>query len=212
VNSGSAAALWLLDIGGLESASVDSFAARLGASEAARYARFARPLRQRQFLLGRMLLRHAVGALLGVPPATVGALEQPGRAPRLLLADAARAIPFFSLSHSGHWVACAVSADTPLGLDIEVMDASRDVSALAAAAFDAGQCAALAGLPDAARVPAFYRLWSETEARHKLGPLGPNSAPVCVGVPHESLSIVLCSAAPLSAAPEVLIVSPSVLV
>lgn len=203
--------LWLVDIGALEAASIDSFAARLGAGEAARYARFARPLRQRQFLLGRMLLRHAVGTLLGVPAVTVGALEQPGQAPRLLLADAASAAPFFSLSHSGDWVACAVSRDTPLGLDIEVMDASRDVSALAALAFDAGQCASLAGLPDAARVPAFYRLWSETEARHKLGPLGPNPAPVCIGVPHESLSIVLCSAAPLSASPEVVTVSAAVL-
>jgi 4'-phosphopantetheinyl transferase len=210
VNSGRVT-LWLIDIGALDAASIDSFAARLGAGEAARYARFARPLRQRQFLLGRMLLRHAIGALLGVPAAAVGALEQPGQAPRVVLADAARAPPCFSLSHSGHWVACAVSADTPLGLDIEVMDASRDVSALAAAAFDAGQCESLAGLPDAARVPAFYRLWCETEARHKLGPLGPNSAPVCVGVPHESLSIVLCSAAPLSAAPEVVTVSPAAL-
>jgi 4'-phosphopantetheinyl transferase len=212
VSSGPGAALWLVDIGGLEAASVDSFAARLDDGEAARYARFARPLRRRQFLLGRMLLRHAVGALLGVPAATVGAFEQPGQAPRLRLADAARAIPFFSLSHSADWVACAVSADAPLGLDIEVMDAARDVRALAAAAFDAGQCESLAGLPDAARVPAFYRLWCEMEARHKLGPLGPNAAPVCVGVPHESLSIALCSAAPLSAAPEVVTVAPAALV
>lgn len=157
VNSGPAAALWLLDIGGVDEVAVDSFAARLGASEAARYARFVRPLRRRQFLLGRMLLRHAVGALLGVPAATVGAVEQPGRAPRLLLADAARAVPFFSLSHSGNWAACAVGVDTPLGLDIEVMDAARDVMALAGAAFGASQGDWLASLPEAARAPAFYR-------------------------------------------------------
>lgn len=208
MNGRAGAVLWLVDIGGVDEVAMDAFAARLGASEAARYARFARPLRRRQFLFGRMLLRHAVGALLGVPAATVGALEQPGQAPRLLLADVARAIPFFSLSHSGDWVACAVSVDAPLGLDIEVMDAARDVLALAAASFDPAESDWLAGLPDAARAPAFYRLWSEAEARHKLGPC---AAPVCVGLPHESLSIVLCSAAPLSAAPEVLTLAPAAL-
>jgi 4'-phosphopantetheinyl transferase len=202
----------LVNMASLSEVDTCLFAARLSASEGARYARFARPLRQRQFLLGRMLLRHAVGALLDVPAATVGALEEPGQAPRLTLADAARPVPFFSLSHSADWVACAVSRDTPLGLDIESMDVTRDVLALAAAAFDTAESESLAALPEGARAPAFYRRWSEMEACHKLGPPGPNSAPVCVTVPHESLSIVLCSAAPLAAAPELVIVAPAALV
>jgi 4'-phosphopantetheinyl transferase len=113
----------------------------------------------------------------------------------LALADGAPA-PFFSLSHSGRWVACALSADTPLGLDIEMLDSGRDVLALAAQAFGAGAASRLAALPPAARSGAFYRLWSEREALYKLGDC---PAPACVSLAHADLSIVLCSAQPLAA-------------
>ncbi len=137
------AVIWLVDAG------------RLG--EALRHGRFLRRERQRQFLVGRLLLRQADGQLLGVAPHTLRLGERPGRAPHLALADATLAVPFFSLSHSGPWVACAVSADTALGLDIEMLDSARDLLALAEQAFGAASAAALAALPDLARVPHFYQ-------------------------------------------------------
>lgn len=195
---GARARIWLADAAGPADEALASYHARLSISEALRYRRLVRPRRQRQFLTGHMLLRHAAGALLGVPAGMVSLVERPGQAPGLVLDDAVLAVPFFSLSHSGDWVACAVSADTPLGLDIEVLNPARDLPSLAGHAFDAGACAGLAQLADGERVAAFYHLWSEKEARYKLGQC---AAPSCISLPHESLSIVLCSALPLSAAP-----------
>ena len=195
---GASACIWLADAAGSTDKELASYHARLSVSEALRYRRFVRPRRQRQFLAGRMLLRQAAGALLGVPAGMLSLIERPGQAPALLLADASLAVPFFSLSHSGGWVACAVSADTPLGLDIEVLNPARDLLSLAGQAFDAGEIAWLSQLPGDERVAAFYRLWSGKEARYKLGQC---AAPSCISLPHESLSIVLCSALPLSAAP-----------
>ena len=103
----------------------------------------------------------------------------------------------FSLSHSGHWVACAVSATTRLGLDVELIDASRNIDELAAQAFDAERQAWLAARPASDRPRDFYRMWSAAEARFKLG------APVAHEsyLPHPELSIVLCGAQPLAHEP-----------
>lgn len=186
--------IWLLDSRSLDPAQLGQYETWLGPAETARYARFARPLRRRQFLLGRALLRVAMGNLLDMPPAAIVLEERPGQAPLLLSPkDGA----YFSISHSGCWVACALSTESPLGLDIEVCDPRRDVLALARQAFGADVAAELEGMPLAARLAAFYRRWSAAEARYKLG----MDAGACVTLPHAELSIVLCSAAPLAQAP-----------
>lgn len=188
------AAIWLLDSRCIDPAQQTQYEAWLGAGEAARHARFVRPQRQRQFLLGRALLRVAMGKLLGVAPAAIALEERPGQAPRLLSpADG----PHFSIAHSGHWVACALSVTTPLGLDIEMRDPRRDVLALARQAFGAAVAAELEQLPLEQGRAAFYRRWSEAEARYKLG----REAASCVALDHAELAIVLCCAAPLAQAP-----------
>lgn len=183
--------IWLLDGRVVADAVLQSGAGWLGAGEAARYAAFKRPLRQRQFLLGRTLLRRALGALLDCPPQDIVLEERPGNAPRL--ASHCSAAPGFSISHSGPWVACAVSRDSRLGLDIEVMDGTRDLDALAAQAFGGAEQAWLAAQPPASRVRDFYRLWCELEARIKLEP----ARGACSWLQHEELAIVLCSEQPL---------------
>jgi 4'-phosphopantetheinyl transferase len=188
------ASIWLLDSRSIDLAQIRQYETWLGPAEAARYARFARPLRRRQFLLGRALLRAAMGRMLGLPPAAIVLAECPGQAPQLLAPAGA---PYFSISHSGHWIACALSGTTRLGLDIELCDARRDVLALAHQAFGAAVAAGLEKLPPEERRAAFYRRWSEAEARYKLG----LDAAACVSVAHAELSIVLCSAAPLAQAP-----------
>lgn len=186
--------LYLVDGSRLAQALPQSGLALLGEQELARCARFLRRERRRQFVLGRVLARKAIGLLLGVSPGALAIVDTPGAAPRLAAPHHAH----FSISHSGPWVACAVSADTALGLDIETIDPARDVESLAAQAFDAAQCAWLAARPEASRLRDFYMAWSAQEARIKL--VVP--AAQTVQLHHPALSVALCSAHALAAIPQ----------
>lgn len=162
--------LWLVDAGALSVAALDGYAGWLGESERQRCARFVRPERRRQFIAGRVLLRHALGRLLGVEPRSIALRERPGNAPAL--DTPAPDSVGFSISHSGPWVACAASTVCKLGLDIECIDARRDVLALAGQVFGPDAVSELHGLEGAARVRAFYRMWCLHEAHIKLGASG----------------------------------------
>ncbi|MBV7535656.1 4'-phosphopantetheinyl transferase superfamily protein [Duganella sp. sic0402] len=193
----------MVDADAVTDADLQRYRGWLTASEMARYQRFVRAHRQRQFIVGRVLLRAALGRLLAVPPLDIRLEEQVGKAPRLAAPLLKGAAPGFSIAHSGRWVACAVSAQTALGLDIELRDATRDLPALAAQAFDVDEMARWARIQNLAgdeRVDGFYRLWSEKEASFKLGVVGGGH---CVSLPHAELSVVLCSEQPLARPPQI---------
>jgi len=201
------ATLWMVDADAVTAADLQRYRSWLTPGEMARHQRFVRAQRQRQFVVGRVLLRMALAPLLGVLPQEIKLEEQVGKAPRLAAPVLKGAPPGFSLAHSGRWVACAVSAGTALGLDIEMKDATRDLGALAAQAFDSvemSQWERLQGLPDPERVEGFYRLWSEKEARFKLGL---NGGGHCLVLPHAELSMVLATDKPLDQAPVVEVVA-----
>lgn len=181
----------LIDGRTISDAQVDALRAWLGPHECARYQRFVRRERQRQFVIGRVLARQLLGELLGVAPRSLLIEERPGQAPVLANHSAC-----FSISHSGPWVACAVSAHG-VGLDIEMCDPARDIAALAAQTFDAERCQWLAARPPASRVRDFYTMWSAHEAGIKLG----MEAVATIELAHPDLSVVLCSAVALDCAP-----------
>ena len=199
------ASLWMVDAEAVTDADLQRYRGWLTPSEMARHQRFVRAFRQRQFVVGRILLRATLARALGVAPQEVKLEEQIGKAPRLaapVLKGGAPGLPGFSIAHSGRWVACAVSGQTALGLDIEIRDASRDLSALAAQAFDADEMSQwdrIKHLPDAERVDGFYKLWSEKEARFKLNQVGGH----CVSIAHPELSIMLCTEHRLAAPPRI---------
>nr|ADU90641.1 putative 4'phoshpopantetheniyl tansferase [Collimonas sp. MPS11E8] len=146
----------------------DRLLACLSDAEMLRYQHFLRPLRQREFLLGRILLRFAISRLAGIAPEAVHVTELKNQAPLVHLPAAAAACPRFSLSHSRGWVACAASVDTALGLDIEMLDGGRDVDAIGRAAFSAAESSWLSSRPAKDKVADFYALWSSKEALFKL--------------------------------------------
>jgi 4'-phosphopantetheinyl transferase len=189
--------IWLLDAGALADEALAPFADWLDASELQRLAHFVRPARRRQYLAGRALARQALGRLLGLAPREVRLLDRSGAAPLLALPGYEQV--GFSISHSGAWVGCAVNRTSQVGFDIEVLDPSRDIDALAVQVFDQQTCAWLLARPEAQRVRDFYRLWSEAEARFKLG-----ATPVVhtFHVPHPELSVGLCCEYDLARPPE----------
>lgn len=202
------ATVWLLDSRTVRDEQVLPYLCWLSPDELQRYHRFLRPERQRQFLLGRILLRLALAELLDIAPTAMSLSERPGLAPELNLAGTR---PGFSISHSGPWVACAVSAQSELGLDIEMLDGARDFLALAEQAFDVDACASLQEKTGEARVAAFYTLWSTKEASYKLAATvaANTTAEIsadatsfaiehCISFPHAAISIILCSALPLA--------------
>jgi len=198
--------LWLADAGALTDADLRRYLACLTPGELARHGRFVREQRRRQFIAGRVLLRMALGSMLGVPPQHIVLEERTGQAPCLLTRVVGGVAPGFSIAHSGRWVACAVSEQHPVGLDIEMRDPARDLAALAMQAFEADEMArwkAMERWPEAQRVDGFYRLWSEKEARFKLGLA---DGGYCVAVPHPELSVVLCSAVELASVPQLEVV------
>ena len=160
--------VWLLDMSRVTELAVADFEQRLTASEARRYANFARTQRKRQFVIGRMLLRLAVSKMINVPVHEITVLERVESAPELFVADGQFSPPNFSISHSGEWVGCALSTEVVLGFDIEVNDPDRDILALSEAAFQPNEQLWLMRQPDSYQVAAFYGLWSTREALYKL--------------------------------------------
>lgn len=193
--------VWLLDAGALSDAALERHAAWLGASERARCARFVRPARRRQFIAGRALLRQALGRLLDVDACAIALRERPGNAP-LLETPAPDGIGF-SISHSGPWVACAASTVGALGLDIERIDARRDVLALAEQALGPEALVELQALEGDERVHAFYRMWCLHEAGIKLG--GPGAGEYVFE--QRGLAIALLCTVPLPVAPVPVVVA-----
>jgi 4'-phosphopantetheinyl transferase len=189
-------AVSIVDARQISDLAVANFAAWLDDEETARHRKFVRRERQRQFVIGRALLRHELGKLLGVSARSIKLTERPASAPILAWPRVDRI--GLSISHSGPWVACAVSASTPVGLDIEVIDPTRDVAALAQQAFSVREVALLASRPNGTRLRDFYEMWCTHEARIKLG-LDVHHSYV---LPHPDVAAVLCSVHPLITVPE----------
>lgn len=162
------ATLWLLNSNFVCDEALAFFVQKLSNSEANRCESFLRRERRRQFLLGRVLLRLTVANLTGLPVDEFDVVERPGNAPLLVLPDSRQASPNFSLSHSRNWVACAVSCDVSLGLDIEVNETARDINAISELVFHPSEYLWLLTLSHAERVSSFYELWCAREALYKL--------------------------------------------
>lgn len=146
-----------------------ALAALLSDSEQARLQRFLKPSRAREFLLGRLLLRHALMQTLGCLATDISVEERPGASPQATIAGRLAdgvALPGFSLSHSRGWLACAIGEIFPVAVDIEAPAPQRDLPSLAQQAFSERETAWLAR--QERYDDAFYRLWCAKEALYKF--------------------------------------------
>lgn len=102
----------------------------LSEAEQARLSAMTAPRRRAQFLAGRRLARQCLAARAGGRWQDYALSAPEDGAPQVLAAPASAGGPwYFSLSHSGDWLACAVSPQ-PVGVDVECSDRARDFQAL----------------------------------------------------------------------------------
>ncbi len=194
------ATISLIDIRAISLEQCLPLAIHLSSSEQMRFERIVREQRKVQFLIGRMLLRQAVSLLMHCEIDAISVIERERQAPILQLAGS-QPVPFFSISHTGNWVACALSPDVEIGLDIEQYNANRDLEAIAKHTFQPDDLSWFQQQPD--RVAAFYRLWSIKEARFKLTQ-NYTILPFehYYELPHHEVTVVLMTALGLVRAPE----------
>lgn len=70
----------------------------------------------------------------------------------------------FNVSHSGEWFACAVSAQGPVGVDVEEIHALRDMLTVAQHHFAPAEVKRLFAIPEQDRKRSFFECWTRKEA------------------------------------------------
>ncbi|MBE3001079.1 4'-phosphopantetheinyl transferase superfamily protein [Nocardiopsis sp. HNM0947] len=178
----------------------------LDEGERTRNERFRLQADRDRHLLGRAMARLALAELSGCPPEFIAfdlrcrSCEDKERAG----AERDRSPhgkPFpigaaqgweFSVSHSGEWVALAVTEGVPVGVDVERVAPARDLDGLAGYTLADPEHRAWAGLGEPERTGAFYGYWARKEALLKATGLGLSGGlrRVTVSAPHEAAEFV----------------------
>jgi hypothetical protein len=136
----------------------------LDEAERSRLAAMSGPIRPREFLGGRFLLRSMAARLLGARPDEIEvAVEEKGR-PGVVAPEGL----FVGLTHTRDYAACALSRSR-VGLDLEELGRKGDLRGVEDIAFSPEERAALIG-PD--REARFFSIWTLKEAYLKHLGLG----------------------------------------
>ncbi|MBG0829077.1 4'-phosphopantetheinyl transferase superfamily protein [Planomonospora sp. ID67723] len=168
----------------------ESMAEVLSEAELERAARFRRDPDRRRFLTGSWLLRVVTAAQLGIRPEDVDVERKCSDCTRHHGKPHIRTQGpplHVSVSHSGNRVAVALTAEGPLGVDVEAVP-STPVDDLVRCALSEDERRALEVLPESERYEAFARVWVRKEAALKATGHGLRISPdkVRVSGPEES--------------------------
>lgn len=143
----------------------DALLAALSDEERQRAARLVFEEDRLAYIAAHHLLRVTLAPLLGTAPEAIEMSSGPGGRPEL--AGPASAKVSFNLSHTRGLVACAVSFDTVVGVDVELVRDLPDVAALARSTLAPAELHELDRIPPASRSRAFLRRWTIKEAYAK---------------------------------------------
>jgi 4'-phosphopantetheinyl transferase len=128
----------------------------------ARAARLVAAERRAAFVRGRQLLRYVAGAHLGIAPSAVPIVILTSGKP--VLDGRGDGTLEVSLTHTGPWVAIAVSRAGAVGIDIESTERTVDHDAISRRYFAAEERTAVQALAGSAQREAFFRVWARKEA------------------------------------------------
>jgi 4'-phosphopantetheinyl transferase len=163
-----AAHVWLADLRTVTDDVLDA----LSAGERERAASIAGERERTLWTRSRGVLRALLGRYLQLAAADVELAAGANGKPELTGADTRQAELFFNLSHSDHLALYALSADGPVGVDVEVARVDRpgarvDHIALARRAFGEHEAQRLSLVEPAHREREFLRAWACHEAELK---------------------------------------------
>jgi 4'-phosphopantetheinyl transferase len=160
-----------------------------------------RPLATRQlFLAAHGLVRGALAHHAGVAAADWRFRSTERGKPFLDPDHHLRPLPF-SLSHTRSLALCALSPAFEVGADAEWVEPALDLPALAAQVLAAVELEGWLGLPEPARVRAFFRYWTLKEALLKATGLGLSCSPREITFALGSLGQVTALRLPAAAGP-----------
>jgi len=137
----------------------------LDGPERERRERFRREEDRQRFLLGRGLLRLALGAWLGRDPCQLRFCPGPHGKPEL--AGPGAAAIHFNVAHSGDLILLAFHPACPVGVDVERLRPELAWEPLARRLLEASECRRLEGLSAGQGAGAFLAAWCRLEARLK---------------------------------------------
>lgn len=119
---------------------------------------------RRDFTIAHDLLRRALSRHADVPPTDWQFTTSEYGKPSIESADPQLLALAFNLSHTRGWVACAITSNMPLGVDVERIDKSRCVREIADRYFSEAETAWLRHCSNDLRNIRFTELWSLKEA------------------------------------------------
>jgi 4'-phosphopantetheinyl transferase len=135
----------------------------LSSDELARANRFHFPQHRQRFIAGRGILRSILGRYLHIAPQQVEFDYQERGKPILAKSLAASNISF-NLSHSQGLALCAVNYHNHIGVDLEFINRTSDVAALAKRFFLPQEYALMRSLSGEQQQQTFFRYWTCKEA------------------------------------------------
>lgn len=152
-----------------------------------RAAEISSPPQRAAFLAARKALRELLAARLGCQPAEAPIISGPDGKPRLASGNIE-----FSLSRRDRWCAVALSADAPVGIDVEPVRPLAGMDEIVAEFFPSIARTAFASAAPDQRQIVFFRWWTRIEAAVKASGRGLDSSASCFdGVVYQT-----CEAAP----------------
>src|SRR6516165_2909080 len=151
--------IWTVAVDSIPDPLWPDLAGLLNGGERARATRFTFERNQRQYTAAHALKRLALSAVGSATPHSWAFEETPGGKPRVCGWSG----PYFNLSHCRGRVACAVSTDLELGIDVENVSQHAPLE-LAERYFAEEEGRWLRDLPQRQQSLGFFRLWTLKEA------------------------------------------------
>ncbi len=143
----------------------------LSADERARQQRFIFDRHRLEFGVSHALVRETLSRYAPVAPEQWEFSCNPQGCPRIVPRPDAPGLRF-NLSHTSGLVACAVTLDRAIGVDVEETRADRATASIARSVFSPHEVAALEALEPELQGPRFFSYWTLKEAYIKARELG----------------------------------------